>query len=98
LTAYAMGGLLGALVLTFLVSRLFRATAFRRTAGAARAIGPNVATLALLILIGSFTMARTGQPGFLRAAELYALPALLWSAVDFVKWKRGEKGAVDQRP
>ena len=90
--AYLIGSLIGALIITLLLSRVFRKWPFGRARGLMKAVGPNVLTLVLATVLGGFGNADGGSPQFLRAAGLYVLPVCLWTIVDLARGGRGGKG------
>jgi hypothetical protein len=87
---------IGALVITFLISRLVRRFAFRQAAGADRVIGPNLATLVIATVLGAFGMADGGSPAFSRAFLRYILPVAIWTVVDAIRERRASSGKQSQ--
>lgn len=89
--AYAIGALLGAFVITLLLSRLFSKWPFGHATGVMKALGPNLLTLAVATLLGGFGFSRGGGPRFLQAAAIYFVPVAVWSIMDLILWRRRTK-------
>ncbi len=66
----------GALVITWAISRITRRLLFRKSTGWVRAVGPNAVTLAVSAAFGGVGMADGGPPQFLLAFVRYLPPVL----------------------
>ena len=85
----------GALVITWAISRITRRLLFRKSTGWVRAVGPNAVTLAVSAAFGGVGTADGGPPQFLLAFVRYLPPVLFWIAIDAY---RGRAREVDQTP
>lgn len=90
--------LLGGLLLTFLVSRVLRATVFRRVSGWTRVLGANALTLGVATLVGGFGFADGAPPRFGYALTAYALPVLFWVVVDAIRDRRASATPLTESP
>jgi hypothetical protein len=86
--------LIGALVITFLVSRLIGRVLKGRVPDPSRLLIANGGTLAVATFLGGYGFAPSGTPPvFTVAFTTYVLPVLAWTAYDIVRWKmRKETG------
>ena len=78
----------GALLVTWIVSRLARRVLFNKATGSQRALGPNVVALVLATLLGGLGLADGGPPQFVTALVQYLPPVLLLAAIDMVALRR----------
>jgi hypothetical protein len=93
-----IGTLIGALLITFVVSRLLRRFAFRKVTGARKVLAPNIGALIVASIIGAFGMADGGSPAFGRAFLTYLLPVVIWTVVDAVREKQSATSTQPQPP
>ena len=78
---YDLGALFGALVITLLVTRLFRRV-WRSRPEPTRSLLAAGATFLLAAALGAFGFADGGPPRFGYAVALYLPPVVLWLIVD----------------
>jgi sugar phosphate permease len=84
---YYLGAFAGALIITLLVSRLFR-RAFKGKVEPMRSVLAAAVTLILMVTLASFGMADGGPPRFGYAFTIYGPAVLLWFIVDCVRDRR----------
>jgi hypothetical protein len=84
---YDLGAFVGALIITFLLSRLFRRV-WRSRPDPARALFAAAATLFLAVLLGAFGFAEGGPPRFGYTLALYLPPVILWLIIDMVRGRK----------
>jgi hypothetical protein len=90
---HLIGQLLGALVATFLLSRLVAWALRSALNDPARLLAANVATLAIATVVGGYGFASGGSPLFATAFRSYFLPVIVWLIYDVYQWKkRGAAG------
>lgn len=83
-----MAQLLGALIITFAVSRLIGLAIKRRLPDPTKLVVTNLSTLALATLLAGYGNARAGEPPvFAYAFGIYLLPVLAWAIYDLVRWR-----------
>jgi hypothetical protein len=87
-----MAELIGALLITFLISRGFR-TVFRKKSPPVQMLAPHALTLLTTTVLGGFGMADGGPLQFRRAFLTYLLPVIVWLVVDLVRDYRRAKAA-----
>jgi hypothetical protein len=85
---YFIGQLLGALVATFLLSRLVGWVLRRALNDPARLLAANVATLAIATVVGGYGFANGGSPLFATAFRSYVIPVIVWLIYDLYQWKK----------
>ena len=83
-----LGFFVGALIITWVVSRLTRLFFFRKAANWTRAIGPNVVALLVATGLGGVGMADGGPPQFVVALVRYIPPILVLIAFDSLKARK----------
>ncbi len=83
-----LGFFVGALIITWIVSRLTRLFFFRKAANWTRAIGPNVIVLIVAAGLGGVGMADGGPPQFVVALVRYLPPILVLIAFDTLKARK----------
>ncbi len=83
-----LGFFVGALIITWIVSRLTRFFFFRKAANWTRAISPNVIALMVATGLGGVGMADGGPPQFLVALVRYIPPILVLIAFDSLKARK----------
>ena len=83
---------LGALFITYFISRLFRLV-FKAKHEPTRSVLAVGATLFLAVLLGGYGFADGGPPQFGHAIALYTPAVLLWLLRDYV---RAKKAAGDE--
>lgn len=81
--------LIGALIGTFLVSRLALLALKRMGYSAGRLVVGHAASFAAVTVIAGYGFADGSEPQFLGAGLTYVLPQLFWLAVDLLRWRRG---------
>jgi predicted MFS family arabinose efflux permease len=86
--AYALGALIGALLITLLVSRVTLWACKRLGDNQRRIFIAHAIAFALAVTLGGLGYADGGPPRFLYAATLYVVPTLLWLAMDLFALKR----------
>ena len=91
-----MAFLIGALIPTLILSRLALWVLSKWKAGIPKILVANIASLLLSALIGAFGMADGGPPQYGTALSLYALPQLVWLALDAFRFQKS--GAVTIAP
>jgi hypothetical protein len=89
----ALGFMLGALLITFLVSRcallLLR---FRHKGGGVRLFAAHLISFIVVTVIGGVGMADGGAFAGAKAATLYVLPQIFWLIVDLIRqWLRSRR-------
>jgi hypothetical protein len=82
-----LAGLIGALIPTFLLSRLALWLLNRWQGGSPRLVVANLASWVVLAVVGGFLMGY-GQRITFEAAQVYALPQLIWLALDLMLLRR----------
>ncbi len=94
--AYWLGAIVGALVGSYLLSRLalwlLKAMGDKRD----RILGAHGATFAFVTVAGGYGYADGGEPQFLHAAEIYILPIILWLAIDLLALRGRRAKAAEQ--
>jgi hypothetical protein len=85
--AYGIGGVLGALAITYLLTRLALWLLKRMGDDTRRILVAYAAVFVFSVMAGGYGLANGGTPDFLRPALLYGLPLLLWLVVDFLALK-----------
>lgn len=78
---YYLARLVGALVVTFLLSRLVR-LGFRHRVGLTKHVAVHAVTLAIAAILGGFGMADGGDPAFGSALIGYLPAVLVWLGFD----------------
>ena len=86
--AYQLGFFSGALALTFLISRLFRAMFFQHQRGMLRSIGPNVAAFVIIPTWFGWAQARGGTPAWLSLYVMHALAGVCMALIDVWRDRR----------
>lgn len=86
--------LLGALLPTGFLSRLFLWLLKRRDGGVLKLLVANLASLAVAAVIGGFGLADGGPFAGTRALALYALPQAVWLLIDLVMYWRRNKPPI----
>ncbi|MEZ2329968.1 hypothetical protein AB6802_09605 [Mesorhizobium sp. RCC_202] len=79
--------LLGALVPTFLLSRLLLWITKRRNGGVARLLLVHVICAALAVVAAAYGYSHTGAPDWSHS-PVYVVAQLVWLIVDFVRGRR----------
>jgi len=84
---YIIGAVLGALLVTYAMSRLALWALKRIGDRKLRILIAHPAAFALAVVLGGLGYADGGPPRFLYAASVYVVPALLWFCVDLLALK-----------
>ena len=87
--AHWVSFLVGALVGTFLISRLALLVLKRMGYSAGRLAVGHAASFAAITVIVGYGFADGGEPRFLSAGLAYLLPQLFWLAFDLLRWRLG---------
>lgn len=83
-----IGVLIGALLITYLVSRALRRWVFKSLPGLQRSVVPNVVTLAISTVVGAFGFADGGDAKWTSAFLTYLIPTAVWTVVDLIRNKK----------
>ncbi|HMJ18855.1 MAG TPA: hypothetical protein VK478_10715 [Gemmatimonadaceae bacterium] len=75
--AYMAGAFLGALLITYLLMRLYRRI-FRQISGNGRTVAAFIATALTCTVLAGFGMANGGPPVFMAAFTRYIVPCTVW--------------------
>ena len=86
---YWIAFLIGALIGTFLVSRLALLALKRMGYSAGRLAVSHVVSFTAITVIAGYGFADGGEPQFLSAGMTYFVPQLFWLAFDLLRWRRG---------
>ncbi len=88
---YNIGFLIGALLPTFLLSRLFLYILKKWDGGWQKIVFANAMSLLVATLIGGMGMADGGAFATVKAFSSYILPQCVWLTYDFYKLKKKMK-------
>lgn len=83
-----IGFLIGALIPTFLISRLFNRIFKSWNAGIKKIVVVHTLSLLLMALIAGMGMADGGAFAPLQAGAKYLIPQIVWFLYDFYKFKK----------
>jgi hypothetical protein len=81
-----MLGMIGALVPTFLLSRLGLLLTRRWTGSWFRILLVHTLSLAVSVLIGAYGFSDGGEMAWATAFFIYAVPQFVWLVVDMARW------------
>lgn len=82
---YTIGAIIGALAITYLMSRLMLWLLKRVSDRRARCLWAHGLAYLLAAILGGLGYADGGPPKFLYAASLYLLPTIMWLVIDLRK-------------
>jgi hypothetical protein len=88
-----IGGFIGALLITYLLSRLFLWFLKSWDGGTRRTILVHVISLILCGFLGGLGFANNGAFAGVHALEIYAVPQLIWLVTDLVRAKLRRRDA-----
>lgn len=78
---------IGALLVMFFASRLFRKGPFREATGLTKALGPNAVSWLLATVVVGLDVADRGVAQWLRVGGGCLVLASVWAVVDVLWWK-----------
>lgn len=91
---YVAGEFVGALIATFLFSRLALWLLKSWDGGAKKLVAAHITSLMAAALLAGITMSENGQFAGATALATYFVPQLVWFAVDLLRLKRSSQQAA----